>query len=304
VAQSIAALDEHWNGGGKPYGLAGEAIPLAARIALLSQVAEVFFTNAGPYAARAEIERHSGGWFDPALCEAFQAISADQAFWQDVAAPNISDRILLLEPEEGQIVVEEDYLDDIAMAFGQVIDAKSPYTGGHSERVGFYCDAVAAEVGIPAEARRKLRRAAVLHDVGKLAVSSAVLEKPGKLDEEEWQVMRSHASHTAEILGHIGPMRDMAVIAAAHHERLDEGGYPFGLDGSMISMESRIITVCDFYDALTADRPYRGVMPSDKALDIMSDEVGKAIDPECFAALKAVVADGPVTMPFLAFSVN
>lgn len=298
VAQGIAALDEHWDGGGKPFGLAGEAIPLAARIALLAQVADVFFTNGGPLASRAEIARHRGGWFDPVLCDAFHAISADPAFWEDVSASDIADRILSLEPVEGQIPVDEDYLDDIATAFGQVIDAKSPYTGGHSERVGMYCDALAAEVGIPQDARRKLRRAAVLHDVGKLAVSSAVLEKPGKLDADEWEVMRSHASHTAEILGHIGPMREMAMIAAAHHERLDGAGYPFGLHGPMISMESRIITVCDFYDALTADRPYRGAMPAEKALHIMSGEVGKAIDPECFAALEAVVARGPVVMPF------
>lgn len=297
VAEGIAALDEHWDGGGKPLGLAGEAIPLPARIALLAQVADVFSTNGGPSAARAEIARHRGGWFDPSLCDAFRAISADHAFWAGVAAVDLSERILSLEPDEGQVSVDEDYLDDIAMAFGQVIDAKSPYTGGHSERVGFYCDAVAAEIGIPAEARRKLRRAAVLHDVGKLAVSSAVLEKPGKLDEEEWQAMRSHASHTAEILSHIGPMREMAMIAAAHHERLDGQGYPFGLGGAMISMESRIITVCDFYDALTADRPYRGAMPTEKALSIMAEEVGKAIDPECFAALEAIVAKGQAIVP-------
>ena len=160
VAQGIAALDEHWDGGGKPLGLAGEAIPLPARIALLAQVADVFFTNGGPSAARAEIARHSGRWFDPALCEAFGSISASAEFWVEVGATDLATRILALEPDESRIAMDEDYLDDIAMAFGQVIDAKSPYTGGHSERVGFYCDAVAAEVGIPAGARRQLRRAA------------------------------------------------------------------------------------------------------------------------------------------------
>lgn len=297
VALGIAALDEHWDGGGKPYGLAGETIPLAARIALLAQVADVFFTNGGPSAARAEVARHRGSWLDPRLCDAFQAMSANRTFWANLAASDLSRRILALEPWEGQIAVDEDYLDDIATAFGQVIDAKSPYTGGHSERVGFYCDAVASEVGILPEVRRKLRRAAVLHDVGKLAVSSAVLEKPGKLDDDEWQVMRSHASHTAEILSHIEPMREMAMIAAAHHERLDGQGYPLGLNGAMISVESRIITVCDFYDALTADRPYRGSMPAEKALGIMAEEVGKAIDRDCFAALEAIVARGKTITP-------
>ena len=297
VAQGIAALDEHWDGGGKPLGLASEAIPLAARIALLAQIADVFFMNSGPDSARAEVARHRGGWLDPMLCDAFRAISASPAFWAELGATGLAARVLSLEPDVGRVEVDEDYLDDIAMAFGQVIDAMSPYTGGHSDRVGFYCDAVAAEVGIPSGARRSLRRAAVLHDVGKLAVSSAILEKPGKLDDAEWEVMRSHASHTADILSHIGPMRKMAMIAAAHHERLDGKGYPLGLGGAMISMESRIITVCDFYDALTAERPYRGAMPAEKALAIMADEAGRAVDPECFSALRAVVARGEAVVP-------
>lgn len=297
VAQAIAALDEHWDGGGKPLGLAGEAIPLAARIALLAQVAEIFFTNGGPAAASSEVARHRGTWFDPALCDAFRTLCAEPAFWTDLAASDLAERILALEPEDGQVGLDEDYLDDIALAFGQVIDAKSPYTGGHSERVGAYCDAAAAELGINGPARRQLRRAAVLHDVGKLAVSCTILEKPGKLEDDEWEVMRSHASHTAEILSRIRPMREMAMIAAAHHERLDGRGYPLGLDATTISIESRIITVCDFYDALTADRPYRPAMSSERALAIMAEEVGRAVDPDCFAALRAVVARGAAAGP-------
>ncbi|MFV4725654.1 HD-GYP domain-containing protein, partial [Mycobacterium tuberculosis] len=100
-------------------------------------------------------------------------------------------------------------------------------------------------MGLAPEEVRHLRRAAILHDVGKLAVSSQVLEKPGKLDEAEWAVMRSHAAHTMAILSRIGPLRDMAAIAGAHHERLDGRGYPLGLKDRLIAQEARIITVCD-----------------------------------------------------------
>ena len=137
---------------------------------------------------------------------------------------------------------------------------------------------------------RNLRRAAVLHDVGKLGVSSRILEKPDKLDDEEWVEMRGHASHTIAILSRIGPLRDMAGIAGAHHERLDGKGYPLGLEASRIAPEARIISVADFYDALTADRPYRGAMPVEKALAIMEGEVGKAIDGTCFEALRELVS--------------
>jgi HD-GYP domain-containing protein (c-di-GMP phosphodiesterase class II) len=135
-----------------------------------------------------------------------------------------------------------------------------------------------------------IRSAAVLHDVGKLGVSSAILEKPGGLDDREWAEMRDHASHTRAILGRIGAFSDLADVAAAHHERLDGGGYPLALPGTAISRHTRIITTCDFYDALVSDRPYRAALPVDKALSIMAEASGTAIDPECLAILKASVA--------------
>jgi HD-GYP domain-containing protein (c-di-GMP phosphodiesterase class II) len=286
VAEAIHNLDEHWDGGGKPAGLAGEAIPLGSRIALLAQIAETFFSGGGSAAALGEVAGRSGSWLDPALCRAFTAIARDGALWRELAADDIAARVSAIEPEGPEIAVDEDYLDDIAAAFGEVIDAKSPYTSGHSERVGDYVDRVAGAMGIGGTPRRVLRRAAILHDVGKLGVSSAILEKPGKLEADEWHVMQNHARHTTEILSRVSALRDMALIAGSHHERLDGAGYPLQMDARLISRETRIITVCDFYDALTADRPYRGAMPAEQALAIMAGEVGKAIDGECFAALQ------------------
>ncbi len=101
--------------------------------------------------------------------------------------------------------------------------------------------------------------------------------------------MRTHASHTQEILGRVGVLADLAPVAAAHHERLDGKGYPLGLEEYQITRETRIITVCDFYDALTADRPYRGAMPVEDALAIIEEQVGRAIDGDCFEALRNVV---------------
>jgi len=293
VAGGIAALDEHWDGTGKPLGLTGEEIVLPARLALLAQIADVFFTAAGPDAARQEIARHRGGWLDPDLCDAFATLCADNAFWATLAGRDVEKCVQDLEPETGRIAVDEDYLDDIALAFGQVIDAKSPYTSGHSERVGGYFDAVARQVGLDETDRRGLRRAAILHDVGKLGVSSSILEKPGKLDADEWEVMRSHARHTTTILARIAPFRELALIAGSHHERLDGKGYPRGLDQRLIHPAARMITVCDFYDALTADRPYRGAMPPEQALAIMERETGQAIDPECFTALQNALQSAP-----------
>lgn len=292
VAGAIHSLDEHWDGGGKPVGLSGEAIPLGARIALLAQVADTFFVCGGPDAALDEVTKRSGSWLDPSLCRAFSALARDGAIWAELAVEDIAAQVSAIEPPGPNVLVDDDYLDDIAAAFGEVIDAKSPYTGGHSQRVGDYAERVAQTVGMADGDRRVLRRAAILHDVGKLGVSSAILEKPGKLDADEWHIMQNHARHTVEILSRVSALKDMALIAGSHHERLDGGGYPLRMDARILSRETRIITVCDFYDALTADRPYRAAMPSDQALEVMASEVGAAIDASCFAALKAAVAQG------------
>ena len=303
VARAIHSLDEHWNGGGKPQGLSGEQIPLGSRLALLAQIVDVHFICSGAQAAVEEVARRSGSWLDPKLARTFTALAREQALWDELSAPDIAARVAAIEPAGPAIEVDEDYLDDIAEAFGAVIDAKSPYTAGHSERVGHYAERVAAQLGMTPAERRVLRRAAILHDVGKLGVSSRILEKAGPLEPDEWQVMRSHAWHTTQILGRIPALRDMALIAGSHHERLDGTGYPMKLEAAVISLETRIITACDIYDALTADRPYRKAMPRDRALAIMAGEVGKAIDAECLAALRAVVETedrvAPAAMPVL-----
>ncbi|MFC7537517.1 HD-GYP domain-containing protein [Sphingomonas sp. GCM10030256] len=287
VCDGIYHLDEHWNGSGRPGRLSGDAIPLFSRIALLAQVVDVFHVHAGPAAALDEARRRSGLWFDPALVEALESVSSPPAFWGALSSPTIESRVVRLAPGDCEQPLDESYLDAIADAFGQVIDAKSPFTAGHSQRVGQLSECMASAFGMSDDRARWLRRAAVLHDVGKLGVSSAILEKPASLDEHEWIEMRSHAVHTRAILGRIGALADLAEVAAAHHERLDGTGYPLALSGSAISRDTRIITVCDFYDALVSGRPYRAALPINEAIRIMSEAVGTAIDAECLEVLKA-----------------
>jgi HD-GYP domain-containing protein (c-di-GMP phosphodiesterase class II) len=290
VADGVHSLDEHWNGRGKPQGLRGEAIPMHARIALLAQVIDVFHTADGPAAALREARERAGQWFDPALVTAFEQVAVQPSFWAALTSEGIDAAVQALEPGAFEIRLDDDYLDDIAAAFGQVVDSKSPYTSGHSERVAVYVDGIALALGIDAPRRRWLKRGALLHDVGKLGVSNAVLDKPGKLDDAEWVAVRHHAAHTEAILSRIGAFGELARVAGAHHERLDGGGYPRGLSGDQISLETRIITTADIFDAISADRPYRAAIPVPKTLEIMSQSVGTALDPLCFEALKEMVA--------------
>ena len=293
VAQGIYSLDEHYNGQGKPEKLAGQAIPLFSRIALLAQVVDVFHTADGARAAQAEVRQRAGSWFDPQLVQAFGRVAQSGAFWSMLRSQEIAAAVAALEPANRSVPVDEDYLDDIAAAFGQVVDSKSPYTSGHSERVALYTDMIAEAMGVTPERRRWLKRGALLHDVGKLGVSNSVLDKAGKLDADEWHAVQQHAHYTETILSRIDAFAELAIVAAAHHERLDGKGYPRGLTGENISLETRIITTADIFDAITADRPYRGPIPIPKALDIMAETVGTAIDAECFAALQAALARLP-----------
>ncbi|MFM6853158.1 MAG: HD-GYP domain-containing protein, partial [Sphingopyxis sp.] len=148
VATAILHLDEHWDGGGLPTGIAGTAIHIGARIALLAQVADVFFTQQGPRAAMVEIAQRRGTWFDPHLVDQFLTIAAAPHFWSPLASPSLETFLFSLEPAQSRVAVDEAYLDDIVSAFGQVIDAKSPYTSGHSERVGLFTDLIAQRMGI------------------------------------------------------------------------------------------------------------------------------------------------------------
>ncbi|QDL53847.1 HD-GYP domain-containing protein [Rhodoferax aquaticus] len=294
VADGIYNLDEHWNGQGKPIGLQADAIPVYSRIALLAQVIDVFHTADGVGAALDEVRNRSGQWFDPSHVGVVEILAGRSAFWQALASDDLEKQVHSLEPGRYEVPLDDDYLDDIATAFGQVVDSKSPYTSGHSARVALYTDLIAEAMGLDMERRRWLKRGALLHDVGKLGVSNSVLDKAGQLNAQEWAAVREHAALTEAILSRIHAFKELARIAGAHHERLDGGGYPRGLKAPDIAMETRIITTADIFDAITAERPYRGAIPIPQALEMMEKTVGTAIDPRCFDALKRAMAQWPV----------
>ena len=289
VAAGIYSLDEHWNGGGRPEGLAEQAIPLGARLALLAQVVDVFHTAGGPEQARAEVAKRAGIWFDPGLVAVFLTLSQTEAFWRGLDDAGLAERVAGLEPMPRAIFIDDARLETITAAFADVIDAKSPYTAGHSRRVADYSAGIAAGLGLPVARQEALRRAALLHDVGKLGVSNGILDKPGSLDREEWDEVRRHPALSQEILGRVSVFSPIAAFAGAHHERLDGRGYPNKLEAEQIALETRIISAADVFDAITAERPYRGAVPVAECLDIMQRDRGTAIDGACLDALAAHV---------------
>ena len=258
----------------------------------LAQVVDVFFMSGGVAAARKEVALRSGNWFDPALCKAFEIVSQDRQFLGQLASPTLQRSVIALAPEGDGELVDEEYLDEIAAAFADVVDSKSPYTAGHSDRVALFSDMIAEELGCPPPSRRFLKRAALLHDIGKLGVSNQILDKAGKLDAEEWQSVRRHPVLGNIILSRISPFEGLARVARDHHEKLDGSGYPNGISGDAISIDTRIVTVADIFDALTAERPYRGPMPVDQALEIMRKEAGTGLDSKLLYGTRACDVTG------------
>ena len=284
---AIRALDEHWDGAGQPSGRRGEEIPLLGRIVCLAQTVEVFVRTVGLPGALAMALKRRCRWFDPALVDALLSLRDDRRLWDPLEDPRTVPSLALWEPADRVRTVGEDDLDRIAEAFARVIDAKSPYTAQHSEGVAGWAVATGSVLGLAPDALRDLRRAGLLHDIGKLAVSSRILDKPGKLEPGELAAMREHPRYTQQILARVACLRGIVEAAASHHERLDGTGYHRGLPAFDLSRSARILAVADVYEALTADRPYRAAMPREKALAILHEQRGTGLCPAAVDALDA-----------------
>jgi putative nucleotidyltransferase with HDIG domain len=285
VAQAIHSLDEHWNGGGYPDGLRGEEIPLAARIMNLSQTLEVFLVDRGKERSIEVARKRSGSWFDPNLVRASASLAKRDLLWSGLDQEQAIDQALALEPEERRLLANEETIENICQAFAEIVDAKSPFTYRHSTGVAEAAIGISRQLGLGEEDITFMRRAALLHDVGKLSVSNTILEKPGALNKDEWDVIKLHPYYTFEVLRRIPGFKELSDIAAAHHEKLNGSGYFRHWNADQLSLEMRILTVADIFDALAAKRPYRDAMPLDKVFGIMQKEAPHAIDAQCLDAL-------------------
>ena len=281
TAEAIRALDEHWDGCGQPHGLCGTEIPLAARIMCLAQTVEIFHRARGVGGAYRVAAKRRGHWFDPALVDALGGCRADAGFWASLAEQDLS----TVEPADRVLIADDDRLDQIAEAFAAVIDAKSPWTQQHSGRAGTFATGIATALGLDTTAVSDLRRAARLHDIGKLGISNRILDRPGPLTDAEYAKVKEHPLLTQRILERIPGFSELAPLAGSHHERLDGSGYPHGLTAKELTKPMRVLAVADVYEALTADRPYRPAWSPDRALEIIRRDVPRRLDHDAFDVL-------------------
>jgi putative nucleotidyltransferase with HDIG domain len=183
-----------------------------------------------------------------------------------------------------------------AMLLAEALDLRDPGTARHSQTVGRLAERTGRRLGWSADRVERLRAAGVLHDIGKLGIPDAILQKRGPLDEDDWQEIRRHPEIGARILEHAN-LRDIANWVRAHHERVDGRGYPAGLSGTAIPEEARVLAVVDAYEAMTADRPYRPSLGAHAAEAELRRAAGTQFDAEVVEAFIEVLADGDDALP-------
>ncbi len=292
TAEAIRSLYEHWDGHGHPDGLAGDQIPLLGRVLSLAQTFEVYASNEGVEAAYDMARDRRGTWFDPELVAAMEALRGDEPFWERFFGGESRKAVTAFEPDDQMLTADDATLDRIAFGFAQVIDAKSPWTFRHSEGVSTIAAGIARTLGMSDDEVRDIRRAGLLHDIGKLGVSNLILDKPAKLTADEMAEMRKHTAYTFHVLEQVAGFRDLAAMAASHHERLDGKGYHLGLGAEHLPTASRVLAVADMYEALAAKRPYRQDLTNEEVMKILTRNAGDGICPHIFDALKAYLAGG------------
>jgi len=268
VVLALGQIYERFAGRGSPYGLAGEGIALSARILHVASILEIHHRQGGRERARSALRDHAGQMLDPSICAA--VLADPDLFWSVLELASTWDAYVEAEPDEPKRA--EGGLDTIALAFARYADLKSPTFLGHSPAVADLAVAAAKEDGFDSHELGVLRRAALLHDLGIVAIPNGIWEKPGPFDEAELEQARMHSFCTARVLARIPSFSDEARIAGTHHERCDGSGYPLGSAVVSADRAARILACADAYRALVEDRPHRKALSAEAAANALSEE--------------------------------
>jgi HD-GYP domain-containing protein (c-di-GMP phosphodiesterase class II)/DNA-binding CsgD family transcriptional regulator len=285
-AAAIAALEdvhERWDGLGIPTGRRGEELTLAGRIVHVAEQAVLAEAAGGQAAARAEVARRAGGHLDPELCACFDA-RADELL-AALDAPDLLEAVVEREPPPPSTVGPE-RIEAVAGALAAFADLKGRWLPGHSGHVARLADSAAGLLGCDEDARARLRIAALLHDLGRVGVSSAVWDRPGPLGAADAERVRLHPHWTDRILSRSPSLAGLAPGAAAHHERLDGSGYHRGAKAGDLDLPARVLAGADVLAALGEDRPHRPALSRDEAArTLLREAAAGRLDGEVAAAL-------------------
>jgi putative nucleotidyltransferase with HDIG domain len=276
---------EWWDGSGYPKGKRGPDISLGGQILRLADAVDLWLRGNKDMSRTelvAKAAKRINREYNIEVFQAFKQVVSQGIFFHRVTREN--SLAFYMRQVESKLASELDRVDfsleQVLTVFAQVIDTKHQYTKGHSERVAQYSKLLAQAVGLDQKQQQKAMWAGLLHDVGKLAVPRKVLDKPGKLERNEIDLIRLHPVLTMEILQMVAVFEDLVSIAGYHHERYDGSGYPDGLAGEEIPQLARVLAVADAFDAMTSGRSYQQTKSLSEAVAIIEKNSGSQFDPE------------------------
>jgi HD-GYP domain-containing protein (c-di-GMP phosphodiesterase class II) len=282
---------EGWDGRGGAYGRTADDIATPARFAALAAQAVIFDRLGGPDAAVDMVRRRAGRWFDPDVADTFVDVGPDVL--RRLAEADVWVEVLEAEPTPQRCIPPTD-LDRAARAFADMVDLKHPFTLGHSTAVAELTVAAAGRLGFDDDEVTSLRRAALLHDLGRVAVSGAIWEQPRPLTSSQWEQVRLHPYHTERILDRASALHGLGHIAGMHHERQDGSGYHHGASGASIPVGARVLAAADAFQAMTQPRPHREALPPEEAaIELEASAASGALDPECVRAVIEAAGQQP-----------
>lgn len=285
VGAALPFAFERWDGSGLPSGAAGEHIPVAMRVAQVADVAEVHHRTKGVQAAVDEIERRRATQFDPAVVDVF-ATTAEKTL---AGLDDAWTAAMTVAPDPGAPMADAQ-LDGLLRAMGDFVDLKCPFTLGHSRAVADVAQQAAHTIGLPQDDVDVLRRAAFVHDLGRIGISNRVWEKNGALTTAERERVHIHPYLTGRILARVGGLQAVRAVAVNHHENLDGSGYPNALREDDLPLRDRILAAAESYCSYTEPRPHRPALsPSDAAKRLHEDVRLRHLDAR---AVDAVLATG------------
>ena len=290
VAEIVRRHHHYWNGGNDGGNtdaavmIESDVIHIADRVAVLIDTKKEILGQANDI--REKISNERDKMFRPEVHDAFLAASHKEYFWLDAVSPTIY-RILRRQTRMKTLSLDLLQLRELAMLFARIIDFRSSFTATHSAGVAAVAESLAKLVGFSKRECEYISIAGLLHDLGKLAVPREVLEKAGKLDKIEFDLIRAHTYHTYRILDTLEDFDTINTWAAFHHERLAGNGYPFHHNGDVLSLGSRIMCVSDIFTAITEDRPYRKGMKPEEMSGVLNSMVKSgAIDADIVGLLE------------------
>lgn len=269
AVESLAFAFERWDGRGMPNGAKGTETPLPMRIVQLAQDADAWYRAGGTELALDMARERAGRFYDPSVVEAFCGLAGETL--PELHAESAWDPVLEAEPLP-HAILDDESLEAAFLAVADYADMKSVYTAGHSRGVAEIASAAAAECRLPAGDVEALRRAALVHDLGRTAVSNAIWDKPGPLTDLEWERVRLHPYYTERMLARCPVFAEAATLGSHDHERQDATGYHRGLSGAMLPLSARLLAAADAYQAMTQPRPHRPAWsPGEAASTLRAD---------------------------------